>query len=140
METKICTKCEIEKSLDDFSWRNKSIGKKHSWCKKCSKTRDNENYQLDEKRRIQIAESSKKLMGRNKKFVNEYKENHNCVNCGDDRPYVLDFHHRDSAEKENEIPNMVSSGYSIKKLKEEMDKCDILCANCHREYHFINGY
>ena len=35
METKICTKCGLEKPLDDFSWRNKSKGTKRSECKVC---------------------------------------------------------------------------------------------------------
>lgn len=55
-----------------------------------------------------------------------------CSRCGYDR-YVgaLDFHHRDPAQKD---PTW-SRGWSLDKLKKELDKCDIVCANCHREIH-----
>ena len=55
-----------------------------------------------------------------------------CQRCGYDR-YVgaLEFHHRDPALKD---PNW-SRSWSMPRLKEELDKCDILCSNCHREVH-----
>lgn len=55
-----------------------------------------------------------------------------CCRCGYDK-YIgaLDFHHRDPAEKD---PTW-SRGWSLPKLKKELDKCDIVCANCHREIH-----
>ena len=135
---RICTKCKDEKNEDEFSWRNKKTKKKQSWCKSCIKKRDNKNYKLNEERRAQVAISSKNLIIRNRDFVNQLKKNSECIKCGEDRYYVLDFHHND--DKEFNIPILVSGGYAIEKLQKEIDKCDILCANCHREYHHENGY
>lgn len=55
-----------------------------------------------------------------------------CQLCGYDRCInALEFHHRDPKEKD---PNW-SRGWRLERLKIELDKCDILCANCHREVH-----
>jgi hypothetical protein len=56
-----------------------------------------------------------------------------CSACGYDKCIgALEFHHRDPKEKD---PSW-SRGWSLSKLKIELDKCDILCANCHREIHY----
>jgi len=56
-----------------------------------------------------------------------------CSDCNNRFPhYVMDFDHRDQLTKLNKISNMVSQG-NWKKLKNEISKCDVVCANCHRE-------
>jgi 5-methylcytosine-specific restriction endonuclease McrA len=58
-----------------------------------------------------------------------------CSRCGYDRcAEALKIHHLDSSEKDFGIS---SKGYtrSWKKIRMELDKCEILCANCHREVH-----
>lgn len=58
-----------------------------------------------------------------------------CQLCGYDRCMVaMEFHHLDSSGKDFSISQ---KGYtrSWKKVKEELDKCIMLCANCHREVH-----
>lgn len=55
-----------------------------------------------------------------------------CKLCGYKRCIAsLDFHHRDPSTKKFGISQ--SKGRSWDKIKEELDKCDLLCANCHRE-------
>jgi hypothetical protein len=44
----------------------------------------------------------------------------------------LDFDHRDPQEKEFCISSALSTVPRLKRLRKEIDKCDILCANCHR--------
>lgn len=57
-----------------------------------------------------------------------------CVRCGYDKcPQAFDFHHTDSLEKEFEISRKYTASWP--KLKAELDKCILLCANCHREIH-----
>ena len=55
-----------------------------------------------------------------------------CMSCGYDK-YIgaLEFHHRDPSEKDPKW----SKGWNLTRLAQELDKCDILCANCHREAH-----
>ena len=60
-------------------------------------------------------------------------KNTTCMDCGIKYPsYVMDFDHRNQ-EKKNGSMNQVINRGSWKKLKEEIDKCDVVCANCHRE-------
>lgn len=55
-----------------------------------------------------------------------------CMDCGVKYPtYVMDFDHRDPKAKKDCVPRMARHG--MKRLKEEIDKCDIVCSNCHRE-------
>lgn len=58
-----------------------------------------------------------------------------CMKCGYDKCiWALEFHHRNPKEKEFSISKYYSRSWE--KLKKELDKCDLICANCHRETHF----
>ncbi len=74
---------------------------------------------------------NKKQRKKNKAFVDRVKRRFNCVDCGESNPIVLDFDHV-RGEKKRAIADMVSNYYSIRTIKEEMRKCEIRCANCHR--------
>jgi hypothetical protein len=56
-----------------------------------------------------------------------------CMDCGNDDPRVLDFHHRDPKDKKLNVSQ--SWSYRWETVQAERDKCDILCANCHRIRH-----
>jgi transcriptional regulator/ribosomal protein L32 len=57
-----------------------------------------------------------------------------CQNCGEDRPWLLDFHHVDESQKEYEISYL--KHHSWEKLKVEIEKCILLCRNCHGDVHY----
>jgi hypothetical protein len=57
-----------------------------------------------------------------------------CKECGEKHPICLDFHHRDRALKDGLVSRLVKRA-SIKKVLVEIEKCDALCANCHRKLH-----
>lgn len=55
-----------------------------------------------------------------------------CVRCGYDKCIqALEFHHICKEEKEFQISKYTHCSYAT--LKDELDKCELLCANCHRE-------
>jgi|AntRauTorcE11897_2_1112592.scaffolds.fasta_scaffold20558_2 hypothetical protein len=57
-----------------------------------------------------------------------------CFCCGETYPYpAMQFHHRNPDEKES-IWNTLRF-QSWDKVIEELDKCDLLCANCHSIHH-----
>lgn len=60
-----------------------------------------------------------------------------CKRCGNSKLYLLDFHHRNPSEKEGELSDF-SRDYNIETFLTELEKCDLLCANCHREFHHLN--
>jgi len=66
-----------------------------------------------------------------RKFVIEYLNVNPCVDCGESNPVVLDFDHV-RGDKLDSISRMVMVGFSIKKISDEINKCDVRCANCHR--------
>jgi len=57
-----------------------------------------------------------------------------CLRCGYNQCYAaLEFHHRDKNQKEFSWSKMRNRAWH--KVLKELDKCDLLCANCHREEH-----
>jgi len=73
----------------------------------------------------------KEYRGKNKKYIDKYKLSIGCSICGYNKCVsALDFHH--NGDKEFTIGIF---SRSLKKIKEEIEKCDVLCANCHRELH-----
>ena len=75
----------------------------------------------------------------NRVFLDEYKTERGCAKCGyNSSPLGLDLHHRDPAEKDLQISG--SSSYSRERLLQELEKCDVLCAICHRLIHEELGW
>lgn len=61
-----------------------------------------------------------------------------CQKCGYNKCIeALDFHHRNPDEKEYDIAQMIRNHRTQEAIVQEMQKCVILCANCHREFHFL---
>lgn len=57
-----------------------------------------------------------------------------CVSCKSSfHPAVYEFHHRDPSEKDRDPSKMLNLTWE--RLTKELDKCDLLCANCHRVTH-----
>ena len=73
-----------------------------------------------------------------RKWFWEYKKSLKCSKCSEAHPAIIDFHHKKDKEKEMAISYMVANGFSIKKIKEELNKCQVVCANCHRKIHNNN--
>jgi len=60
----------------------------------------------------------------------EYLDDLVCVDCGEPDSRVLQFDHV-RGEKRANVTQMVSKGYSWETILAEIDKCDVVCANCH---------
>lgn len=136
METKKCKTCNKTKPIADFHNRKKSKDGKSSNCKLCDtnynkkdyyeKYKERHNRYLIERRRNKKLEYDRYIQSLGLK----------CKKCGENHPAVLDFHHRDPNTKKNTISNLKWSGCSLEQLKLEINKCDILCSNCHRILHY----
>jgi hypothetical protein len=78
------------------------------------------------------AEYKRKARDRNKDYVRDIKEKNSCADCGEHYHYSqMDFDHIDGKKKHN-IARYANSAVSIKTIKDELDKCELVCANCHR--------
>lgn len=111
-------------------------------CKLCGK--EFETIKYGEKRiycfecNPQGKSNSITLIRKKAKMIGIEKLGGKCFKCGENKFYLLDFHHRNPEEKEGELSDF-SKGYNLDKFFEELQKCDLLCANCHREYHYLHN-
>ena len=128
---KICVVCKIEKPIADFNKKTKSKDGYQNLCKSCSSVRSQVHYQKDK-------ESNKKRLSKNKKILQDAAKLYiakllttmGCKDCPEKDPVVLDFDHM--SNKEHGISRMIHDGTSLNKIVEEIEKCEIRCANCHR--------
>lgn len=65
--------------------------------------------------------------------IEEVKKNGSCLVCNERHPATLEFHHLRHEDKEFAIGQAPTA--DVAKLRDEMAKCVLLCANCHRKYH-----
>jgi hypothetical protein len=94
----------------------------------------NRKYYQNNKEKFRVRDTHYKAIL--KAYVWDVKLQSKCSSCGESHPAVLDFHHRNPEEKTTTIAMMIVNGYALDKVKEEIEKCDILCANCHRKLHY----
>ena len=129
---KSCTKCNRLLDETEFNWKIKDI-KRSFHCKECSREyvrnhyKNNLQYYLDKTRK-----RNKRIMVLCHEYINSYLSSHKCIDCGENDVLVLEFDHRIRSEKSFDISRMNRQGYSLERLVEEISKCDIRCANCHR--------
>jgi len=75
-----------------------------------------------------------------KEWVTNYKYDHCCIKCGETHPACLIFHHREREEKCYDVAAMIRDGLTLKRVKAEIAKCDLICANCHHKLHWEGKY
>lgn len=122
---KICSKCQ---QLKLHRMRGKYP---HSYCPDCQKEYTNQHYADNkEKRKAQIRQSTKDRAQRYYSRVNEIKSSVGCTDCGEKDPIVLDFDHL--GDKTENVSKMIY-GSSWRAIETEIQKCEVVCANCHRK-------
>lgn len=116
-EFRFCPRCKENKCIEDFYKRRKKEGSS-SYCKLCTG-----RQVLERQRRVKV-------------LAVEYKGG-KCVKCGYNK-YIgaLDFHHLNPKEKDFSIASIKQYAFS-EKIRNELDKCILLCSNCHREEHAV---
>jgi len=114
---KTCTTCKTAKPEEGFAVDKRRPSGRNSQCRQC---------QYDAKKNIRDINKAKAVAYKGGK----------CNRCGllFECLDVYDFHHRDPNEKE-EKPNQLMYS-SWEKIVKEIDKCDLLCSNCHKLTHW----
>lgn len=133
MKTKICTKCKLEKPISQF---NKCRSKKdglQSECKECHNKLYQKYYSLNKNK---FRTNSFNRRNSIKQFLNNIKKK-GCNICGENDIACLDFHH--IKDKEYTISQLVNTE-NMTKINKEINKCIILCSNCHRKLHYYNKF
>ena len=126
---KLCPRCQATKPVSEFPIRAR--GSPDSFCRACAKAYFHEYYVKNKEAYVARAAL------RNKKIqeILRVGKSKPCADCGCSYPYyVMDFDHR---EGETKLCNVSALNrhrrVSMQKLLEELAKCDVVCANCHRE-------
>ena len=129
---KTCSKCKKLLGYEHFyPNKTKKDGYQYS-CIECISAYKKLNYEKTKQKQKNRVATNKTI---HKKWFKSIKDNLCCQNCGFSNPLALDFHHRDKKQKYKEVSKLVCDGYSKKVILSEIEKCDILCANCHRILH-----
>lgn len=128
---KRCCTCKRELPFSAFN-RNRSVkdGLQYS-CRECKKQIDRQHYASSPKRQRLIRESNDARRQERADAVNAIKAERGCTDCGEDDPIVLDFDHI-LDNKEHNVANLVSHTKAWDVIQAEIDKCEVVCANCHR--------
>lgn len=92
----------------------------------------NNKYYQDNKasRKEKIRSRNLEAIQRNKTNFIEFMQDKHCIDCGFNDWRILQFDHV-SGTKRNEISTMVTTAYSWQSILQEIDKCEIVCPNCH---------
>jgi hypothetical protein len=125
-----CGKCGEEKSIDEFAWRRKAKGQRDNYCRPCRAKYKQAHYAANRQRYIDSARRrTRAVFSERLDFLIGYLREHPCVDCGESDPIVLEFDHlRDKSFG-------IGEGFrdrAWQSILDEMAKCEVVCANCHR--------
>lgn len=149
-DTKGCSRCKQVLPVYEFSLRSSITGKRASMCRVCHRAYVKEHYKKNthvykekakkwvkknpDKRKISANRHAKQKAYEQKRLAVAYKGG-KCTDCAGVFPQAaFDFHHLDPRTKDYHLAQLLNSrGFEF--AKEELDKCVLLCANCHRIRH-----
>lgn len=135
MSGKKCSKCGVLKELSEFYRRKKHrAGEYYERCKDCFKARGRTYYHQNHERQLSLALLRKKKYREERRVWLEKLKDRPCMDCGVKYPpYVMDFDHKDGQVKIASISWLALHNTSnLEKIKLEIEKCDLVCSNCHR--------
>lgn len=128
MDSKVCSCCKKDKSIDNFVINNKKTGQRRSECKAC---RNEKAKTYDAYKNTKIR--ARRLENKKRKLIQRYKMFCGCRFCGIKIPEVLDLHHINPSDKLFNPSCMTKERYDV--IRNELRKCAVICANHHRMIH-----
>lgn len=132
MEEKFCRLCQTQKRLQDFAWKSKVNNKKQSYCKDCQNIRSKDHYKKNRELYLVKAKKRNKIvLGQIQEYVWQYLSAHPCIDCGESDIVVLEFDHQ--GDKRYTLSEIIKGRSSLMRVKKEIEKCTVRCANCHRK-------
>lgn len=126
---KLCFRCGDTKPVSDFGKNRAKADGLQTQCVSCRKLTNNESYHRTKgKHNEKRKERAIAFRRANQEFALSYLKAHPCVDCGEADPVVLQFDHQ--RDKVADVAVMIQS-WSLPKLIAEIEKCQVVCANCH---------
>jgi len=125
---KVCSSCRAVKLVTDFNFKYRESGVRHSYCRECGKRLTRSHYKRNKRSYL---DRNARAYQRHRELIREAKSRP-CADCGVQYPYyVMDFDHRDGVDKLFELHSVARK--TAQSILREIEKCDVVCANCHRE-------
>jgi hypothetical protein len=127
---KECVKCKRSKSLDEFNKNKRRPDGLDNMCRSCRKAYYKAYYESSDKERTRLAGNRKINKDRVNDLIRERKSKP-CADCEETYPYyVMQFDHMPGTKK---LFNIGAEKYqhTYNKVIREIEKCEVVCANCH---------
>ena len=125
-----CYRCQEAKPAEEFGWRKTAENRRDSYCRPCRAAYKRQHYLANKGRYVRQAQRRKqRLRLEQTRLLIGYFEAHPCVDCGERDPVVLEFDHL--RDKRFDIGPAISQR-SWRDILAEIQKCEVVCANCHR--------
>ena len=127
-----CTKCGTTKLLSEFHVRVRQ-GTAHHYrhCKECHRSIIRAHYSANRATYIKkAADRNVQALQKVRSYLLEYLLKHPCVDCGEKDIVVLQFDHY-NGNKVTEVGTLVRRGHPLATIRAEIEKCEVVCANCH---------
>ena len=124
---KTCSQCKVGKPISEFNFKNTAAGVHQSYCKECGKRLTRSHYRNNKR---QYLDRNVRSYMKRRELVRQLKSCP-CADCGVQYPYyVMDFDHREGETKEYQLNRI--DRMTTRAILNEIKKCDVVCANCHR--------
>lgn len=130
---KKCSKCKKEKPIEEFNFKTKSTGFRQYQCKVCTRLYIKNHYNRNKGYYLRKAKKrNAKIKLKIYEYLCEYLVKHPCIDCGESDLAVLEFDHKGEIPKFKAVSHMIRNQAKLEKIIEEINKCEVRCANCHR--------
>lgn len=130
MKTKHCAKCDQTLTVEYFSTAASRYDGLQTYCRECMKEHRRAHYHANKKPYLDRAKKQRQDL---RKEIRALKDNKACMDCGNTfRYWCLEYDHPADSEKVGNVSTLASNGRP-KAVLAEIEKCDLVCANCHRE-------
>ena len=128
-----CRDCHRWLPIESFAYKHIALGTRQSRCRACQSVRSREHYQRHSASYLRRAKTNnKRVRIENRHRLHEFLAAQRCLDCGTADFAVLEFDHRDPSVKVADVSTLVRKVCAWSRVQAEIDRCDVVCANCHR--------
>ena len=125
-----CGRCDRLKPAADFAWRRRARGQRDNYCRPCRAAYKRDHYAANRQRYVAAATRRKAaVIAERMTYLVEFFRLRSCADCRETDPLVLEFDHL-GQKSFNVSKGLRDRGWQS--VLDEMAKCDVVCANCHR--------
>jgi hypothetical protein len=133
-ELRICGRCQTALPITGFRRYRDGY---QSYCRSCQREYDAAWYKANKaKRKAKVRADRASHIA----WLDSLKEGRPCADCGRVYPpYVMEWDHLPGTEKKLVLADTRRAAHARQRILDEIAKCELVCANCHRERTFSTG-